>query len=45
MGTVLTDLIGKMQDMQVVAGIDIASVDRPYPVFAPSNHALSRLMC
>ena len=34
MGTVLTELIGKMDDMQVVAGIDIAKVERSYPVFA-----------
>ena len=34
MGTVLTELIEKMSDMRVVAGIDIVSVERPYPVFA-----------
>jgi 4-hydroxy-tetrahydrodipicolinate reductase len=33
MGTVLTELIGKMEDLRVVAGVDIVSVQRPYPVF------------
>ena len=33
MGTVLTDLIGKMNDMRVVAGVDVVTVERPYPVF------------
>ena len=33
MGTVLTNLIGDMSDMEVVAGIDIVEVSRPYPTF------------
>ncbi|MEA5031532.1 MAG: 4-hydroxy-tetrahydrodipicolinate reductase [Sphaerochaeta sp.] len=34
MGTVLTNLIGDMSDMKIVAGIDIVEVSRPYPTFA-----------
>ena len=34
MGTVLTDLIGKTEAMEVVAGIDVFEVPRDYPVFA-----------
>lgn len=33
MGSVLTDLIDKTEDMQVVAGIDMLEVPRAYPVF------------
>ncbi|MBN2858700.1 MAG: 4-hydroxy-tetrahydrodipicolinate reductase [Sphaerochaetaceae bacterium] len=38
MGGVLTTLIGRMDTMEVVAGIDIAASDRPYPIF-PSLEA------
>ncbi len=38
MGTVLTDLIENQTDMLVAAGIDIQTVERPYPVF-PSLQA------
>lgn len=34
MGTVLTELIDKLDDMEIVAGIDVFEVSRNYPVFA-----------
>lgn len=33
MGQVLTNLIGGMTDMEVVAGVDVVEAARPYPVF------------
>ena len=34
MGTVLTDLIATIDDMQVVAGIDVMKTEREYPIFS-----------
>jgi len=34
MGTVLTDLVAKTTDMQVVTGIDVFELPRDYPVFS-----------
>lgn len=34
MGSVLTQLIADMSDMEIVAGIDVQKTERPYPVYA-----------
>jgi 4-hydroxy-tetrahydrodipicolinate reductase len=33
MGTVITDLVAAQSDMEIVAGIDVHQVDRPYPIY------------